>query len=587
MNVQNLFRSIFPPGLGSLPGFCYLLGITNQEKLLNFLYKRKSSHYVSFHIPKKNKTTRSIKAPKRAMKELQRELAAHLDKYYYPKPSSHGFVKGRSIRSNATPHAAKNFVFNIDLKDFFETIHFGRVKNLFMAEPFNAPHNVATVIAHICCHDGKLVQGAPTSPLISNMICRKLDAQLQSLAKSKKCHVTRYADDITFTFTSSLKHLPSDVVEVSADGMAIPGRELEQIINANGFSINSEKTRLQHRSQRQMVTGLVVNKFPNVPRDFIRLTSSMINALRRYGPEAAETKYLEILRGEKQAMPARQHQRVQDKPGDFFIKVVKGRLNYMQMIRGRSDNVYRKLAYDFTVALGKENLEFKKTPEEILGNSIFVVKNISDDSQGTAFLLDGVGIVTNQHVVSGTSKYMAPHMISFQRAGDEAEIFAELILSDVQADLAIFYPGASFQKIPRLHKASKEAIRPMDTILSIGFPKHRDGSQHYITRGNTTQLRRQVDLDLWLVDVPLIEGNSGGPIFNNSMEVIGVASRGAAQNNIQNALYGFIPIGSLNRFVLRAEFRFVNSLYKLLDGGSLRPLSTAVGKYVRNKFPIT
>ncbi|TBV09494.1 reverse transcriptase domain-containing protein [Phytopseudomonas dryadis] len=580
MIIDDILKALFTPGLGNLSGFCDLLGV-EQEKLLDFLYKRKSSHYAAFHIPKKNGATRVVKAPKKAMKELQKSLALHLNKFYYPKPSSHGFVKGRSIKSNALPHVNKNLVFNIDLKDFFETIHFGRVKNLFMSAPFNAPHNVATVIAHICCHDGKLVQGAPTSPLISNMICWKLDSQLQALAKSKKCHVTRFVDDITFSFTSSLKHLPAGVVEVTQDGMAIPGRELEQIVKANGFLINAEKTRLQHRSQRQMVTGLVVNKFPNVPREFIRKTSSMINALRRYGPELAEEKYLQILAGNKQVVPARQHRRIKDNAGDFFIKVLKGRLNYIQMIRGRSDNMYRRLAYDFTVAIGKENLEFRKSPEEILGNSIFVVKNLTDDSQGTAFLLDGVGLITNQHVISGVSKTLAPHMISFLRAGDEAEFSAELILSDVKEDLAIFYPGEKFDQIPRLRKANKEAIRPMEPILSIGFPKHRDGAAHYITKGNTTQLRRQVDLDLWLVDVPLIEGNSGGPIFNDSMEVIGVAARGAAQSNINTALYGFIPIASLNRFVARSEFKFTSSLYAVLDGKAFRPLCEVAGKYAR------
>ena len=448
MILDEILKDLYASGLSSLPGLCDLLGV-NQEKLLNFLYKKKSSHYVSFHIPKKSGATRSIKAPKRVMKQLQRELAPHLEKFYYPKSSSHGFVKGRSIKSNALPHVGKSFVFNIDLKDFFESIHFGRVKNLVMSEPFKAPHNVATVIAHICCDDGRLVQGAPTSPLISNMICRKLDAQLLALAKSKKCHVTRYADDITFSFTSSLKHLPADVIEISGDGIAIPGRVLEQIIHANGFVINSDKTRLQHRSQRQMVTGLVVNKFPNVPRDFIRLTSSMINAWKRYGLELAEAKYLEILKGSKQTIPARQHQRVKDRAGDFFIKVVKGRLNYIQMVRGRSDNIYRKLAFDFTVALGKKNQEFRKSPEEILGNSIFIVNNLTDYSQGTAFLLDGVGLVTNQHVISGVSKSMVPHMLTFTRAGDNTAMAVELILSDVKADLAVFHPGPQFRKIPR------------------------------------------------------------------------------------------------------------------------------------------
>ncbi|MEE4664295.1 reverse transcriptase domain-containing protein [Pseudomonas alliivorans] len=578
MNIDEIFENLFRPGFSDLDNLCRLLKV-DQKKLLNFLYRKSSSHYVSFSIPKKNGTPRTIVAPKRVLKRLQRELLEYIEKFYTPKSSSHGFVKGRSIKTNAQMHSGKKYVFNIDLKDFFGTIHFGRVRNLFMAQPFNAPRNVATVIAHICCSDGKLAQGSPTSPLISNMICRKLDAQLQALAKVGKCHFTRYADDITFSFTTTLKYLPKDIVEISDDLRALPGRALEEIIKANGFMINPEKTRLQHRSQRQMVTGLIVNEKPNVTREFVRLTSSMINALKRHGPELAESKYLELLKGGSHVLQPRQLIRTKDNAGDFFIKVLKGRLNYIQMIRGRGDNIYRRLAYDFTVAIGKENPEFKKTPEEILGNSIFIVNNLTDDTQGTAFLLDGVGIVTNEHVVCGVSKSMAPHMISFQRANEEKEYTAELILSDKKADLAIFQPGAEFFSIPSLRKAERSMIRPMESVLSIGFPKHREGAAHYIARGHTTQRRKQVDLDLWLVGFTLFEGNSGGPFFNDSMEVIGVAARGA-KNNIESALFGFIPLESLNAFVARKEFVFYKKLHDLLGGRLLRPVPNCRGNGV-------
>ncbi|AVB16202.1 MULTISPECIES: reverse transcriptase domain-containing protein [Pseudomonas syringae group] len=578
MDIDSIFKDLFGPGFQSLDGFCRLLEV-DQNKLLNFLYNRKGSHYVSFSILKKNKTHRSIKAPKRVMKKIQHALLPHLEKFYSPKSSSHGFVKGRNVKTNAQIHSRKRYVFNIDLKDFFESIHFGRVRNLFMAHPFNAPHNVATVIAQICCSYGKLAQGAPTSPLISNMICRKLDSQLQALAKTSKCHFTRYADDITFSFTSTEKHLPKDIVEVSEDGRAIPGRELEEIIRAAGFAINSEKTRLQHRTQRQMVTGLVVNEMPNVTREFIRLTSSMINALKSYGPELAEAKYLEILKAKNHTLQPRQLLRTNDGNGDFFIKVVKGRLNYIQMIRGRGDKIYRRLAYEFTVALGKENPEFKKSPEEILGNSIFVVNNIISESQGAAFLLEGVGIVTNEHVVSGVSKTIARHSISFHRAGDTKEYSAELILSDKKADLAVFRPNEEFRNIPVLKKSDKTIVRAMDAVLSIGFPKYRDGTAHYIARGHTTQRRRQVDLDLWLVDFMLLEGNSGGPMFNDSMEVIGVTARGA-KNNIDAALYGFIPLESLNSFTSRSDFILLNRLHDYIGNGSLSLLPQTLGKGV-------
>lgn len=576
MDTDEILKNLFAPGFSSLDGFCQLLKV-DQNKLLYFLYKKKGSHYVSFSILKKNKTHRSIKAPKRVMKSIQHALLPHLEKFYSPKSSSHGFVKGRNVKTNAQIHSRKRYVFNIDLKDFFESIHFGRVRNLFMAHPFNAPHNVATVMAQICCSDGKLAQGAPTSPLISNMICRKLDSQLQALAKSGKCHFTRYADDITFSFTSTAKHLPKDIVEISEDGRAIPGRELEEIIKSNGFIINPEKTRLQHRTQRQMVTGLVVNDMPNVTREFIRLTSSMINALKRYGPELAEARYLEILKGENQPLQPRQILRTKDNVGDFYIKVVKGRLNYIQMVRGRGDKIYRRLAYEFTVAIGKENPEFKKSPEEILGNSIFVVTNIIEECQGTAFLLEGVGIVTNEHVVTGVSKTIARHSISFHRAGDPKEYTADLILSDKKADLAIFHPNEEFRNIPALRKCDKTIVRPTDPVLSIGFPKHRDGTEHYIAKGHTTQRRRQVDLDLWLVDFTLMEGNSGGPMFNDSMEVIGITARGA-KNNIDAALYGFIPLESLNNFTKRADFLLLKRLYDHLGNGSLNLLPNILGK---------
>lgn len=578
MDKNEVLIDFFPPDFNSLEGFCRLLEV-DQNKLLNFLYKRGGSHYLSFSILKKNKTHRTIKAPKRVMKKIQHALLPHLERFHSPKSSSHGFVKGRSIKTNAQIHSRKRYVFNIDLKEFFESIHFGRVRNLFMAHPINAPHNVATVMAQICCSDGKLAQGAPTSPLISNMICRKLDSQLQALAISGKCHFTRYADDITFSFTSTAKHLPRDIVEISEDGRAIPGRELEEIIKSNGFIINPEKTRLQHRTQRQMVTGLVVNDMPNVTREFIRLTSSMINALKRYGAELAEAKYLEILKGKNQSLQPRKNQRAKENSGDLYIKVVKGRLNYIQMVRGRGDKIYRRLAYDFTVAIGKRNIEFKKSPEEILGNSIFFVNNIIEESQGTAFLLEGVGIVTNEHVVTGVSKSIARHCISFRRAGDLKEYTADLILSDKTADLAIFHPGIEFAKIPVLRKCNKTIIRPTDPVLSIGFPKHRDGTEHYIARGNTTQRRRQVDLDLWLVDFPLMEGNSGGPMFNDSMEVIGVTARGA-KNNLDAALFGFIPLESLNKFTNRADFQLLKRLYDYMVDERLNLLPEISGKGV-------
>lgn len=550
------FSDLFPPGFNSLPSLYKLLDVKG-EAFQKYIYRKPDSNYRVFTILKRNGASRTIRAPRPLLKSAQKALALELSKYYTPKSSSHGFVIDRSVKSNALPHCNKSFVFNIDLKDFFETIHFGRIKNLFMAKPINAPHNVAAVMAHMCCHDGKLAQGAPTSPVISNMICRKLDSQLQALARSKKCHYSRYADDITFSFTCSERHLPKDIVELSSDRVPFAGQELTAIIEANGFFINSEKTRLQNRHQRQMVTGLVVNRFPNLRREYIRKTNSMIDALKKHGAVAAEEKYIELLGGEKAQLFARQTKRIKLDAGDFFIKVLKGRINYIQMVRGRTDPIYRKLAYRLSCALGKENKEFLKTPLELLGGSIFVVNNIIDDnSQGTAFLLKDHGIITNQHVIDGVNLGTAPHAISFSLPGVNKSFSAELVYSNKSEDLAVFYPGPNFSEIKELTRSKRSSIAPLDPIISIGYPKHVEGSGASIATGQTTQLRRNITFDMWCVDAILMTGNSGGPIFNPSMEVIGVAARGADKNSSNSYIYGFIPIATLSKITQTESFKF-------------------------------
>jgi hypothetical protein len=143
--------------------------------------------YETFTIPKKNGETRTIDAPKIKLLTIQRAFAEELEKVYPPKRCVHGFVSGKSIVTNAEQHIKKRYVFNIDLKDFFATIQFARVRNILISEPFNYPYSQATILAQICCHKGALPQGAATSPILSNIICWKMDAQLQRLAIDNRC----------------------------------------------------------------------------------------------------------------------------------------------------------------------------------------------------------------------------------------------------------------------------------------------------------------------------------------------------------------------------------------------------------------
>lgn len=167
--------------------------------------------YREFTIPKKTGGVRTILAPNRGLKRIQRKLNMILQKIYEEnsKSSAHGFLHKKSIVTNAQNHINKKFVLNIDLSDFFPSISFVRVKGLLCSKPFGINEQVSHYISNLCCYQGYLPQGAPTSPILSNMICYRLDGELQKLANQNNCKYTRYADDITFSTKQQL--FPNDV----------------------------------------------------------------------------------------------------------------------------------------------------------------------------------------------------------------------------------------------------------------------------------------------------------------------------------------------------------------------------------------
>ena len=199
----------------------------------------------------------------------------------------HGFALGKDIVSNAAHHTPRRYVLNVDLKDFFLSITFRRVRGMLMAKPYFLGSSAATVIAQLCTFDEKLPQGAPTSPVITNMVCGRFDAHLKALAKTYRCNYTRYADDITFS--TSLTSFPSALAQTQMIGKAaraIIGPELLKIIADNDFQVNTEKVRLQLWRERQEVTGLVSNEFPNVSRSYIRQLRAILHAWKKFGPAA-------------------------------------------------------------------------------------------------------------------------------------------------------------------------------------------------------------------------------------------------------------------------------------------------------------
>ncbi len=221
------------------------------------LYDKNAPTYKTFTIPKASGSDRLIAVPPYYRMVWQEALSKYLTEIYVRKRSVHGFVRGGSICTNATIHVKRNLILNVDLNDFFPSIHYGRVRGLFSKYPFGFTHEVASTLAQLCTFRKQLPQGAPTSPLISNLICRSLDNDLWNLARRCKCIYTRYADDITFSTDAASFH--TSIVEGYDDWLRVVelGKGLRKVIAEANFSINFKKVRLRKCAERQEVTGLV------------------------------------------------------------------------------------------------------------------------------------------------------------------------------------------------------------------------------------------------------------------------------------------------------------------------------------------
>lgn len=301
-----------------------------------------SNRYRKFEIPKKSGGCRTIYAPNGNLKWMQRCLNEIFKALYTPSPYAMGFVEERSIVNNAEKHLNQNYVFNIDLSDFFPSIDQARVWQRLQLPPFSFSKEIANIVAGLCAiemtyyEDGdeatpiksyKLPQGAPTSPLLTNAICDTLDRRLAGVAKRFGLRYTRYADDITFSSMHNV-YQPDSAFR----------KELERIISGQNFKINPKKTRLHHRGQRQEVTGLIVGEKINVTRRYVKDVRAILHIWEKYGINAAIAKFYPRYKSEKGYL---------HKGEPNIENVISGKLCYLKMVKGELDPVYSKLQMQF------------------------------------------------------------------------------------------------------------------------------------------------------------------------------------------------------------------------------------------------
>jgi len=293
--------------------------------------------YKQFKIPKKKSGEfRLITSPRtNGYMQILRLINEILKSFYTPSDYATGFIENRSIIDNAKLHIRKNYVYNIDLKDFFTSIDQARVWKRLQLEPFKFPVNIASIIAGLCCmkyvvdNNGDtttryvLPQGAPTSPIITNMVCDILDHRLAGVAKRFGLTYSRYADDITFSSMHNV-YQKNGQFEV----------ELKRIIENQGFTINTDKTRLQKIGNRQEVTGIVVNEKVNVTKKYIRDLRNIMYIWERYGITDAYSRFIKEYKVKKGHVK---------KGNPNMINVLDGKLMYLKMVKGPDDTVYKRL----------------------------------------------------------------------------------------------------------------------------------------------------------------------------------------------------------------------------------------------------
>ena len=294
--------------------------------------------YYIFKIKKKSGGERTIMAPYDTFGELLRYFNVVLQTVFIPHPNATGFVPGKSIATGAQMHIGKNYVYNIDLKDFFHSFERKRVKWMFTQAPFNLSEPLAFLLASLCTHpieiEGQtriiLPQGAPTSPTLTNILCYALDKKFSGLAKRFGATYSRYADDITFSSNKSIFKKEAFL------------SELQRIITSQGLTINEKKTRLQEKEYRQEVTGLIVNEKVNTYRRYVKQLRMWLHYIETYGYKKAETLF------KKDYVKDKGH----IKEASSMKLVLEGKLLYLKMVKGEQDPTYLKLQDRFNKAFG-------------------------------------------------------------------------------------------------------------------------------------------------------------------------------------------------------------------------------------------
>lgn len=226
--------------------------------------------YYDFKISKKSGGKRKISMPNKELLIVQKQIQEKILNNVKIHNNAYGFVKNKSIIDNAKKHLKKQMILNIDLKDFFPSIHRGRVFYIFK-NICKYDNDTSYCLTKLTTYKNSIPQGAPTSPSISNIVAFMLDVRLSKIADKFNITYTRYADDITFS--GNKESINNSLLKI-----------VSEIIEECGFNVNKKKTRFASHASRQEVTGLIVNNNKiAIPNDYTKKIRQELYYVKKYG----------------------------------------------------------------------------------------------------------------------------------------------------------------------------------------------------------------------------------------------------------------------------------------------------------------
>lgn len=478
------------------------LGVSASE--LKKIWWYRAAMYREFSIAKGAGKVRVITAPDNRLKMLQRKLAFLLDQLYRVRNPVHGFVPKRSVKSNAAAHIGRRYIVNLDLKDFFPSITEPRVSGVLRA--LGVERRVSAIVARLCCYNGHLPQGAPTSPVLSNMVCYRLDTNLLRIAKAARAIYTRYADDITFsTFQPPAALFEGAIPPAGHFGPQTLAANLVEVVTSNGFSFNRDKAHYADRHARRVVTGLKINELINVDRRYVRNLRAALHSVEVLGVGAAQARYSVEYGGGAKGLAAH----------------LSGKISWLRFIKGASDPLVRNLIMRFNQAFPGASLKVEPTADEMESRAVWLVEHDGDaGTQGTCFFLKDVGLVTAAHCVENVDSVEIYHPTK-----PSNRFQAKVLKRHDHRDLALLEPALPTTEYFELERAEQNVAKGAQTT-ALGYPGYGPGDKLNIRPGVVSSLPMKSAVQLVEVTQKIAQGMSGGPLLDAHQKVIGVNHKG-------------------------------------------------------------